>query len=416
MSIKTIKFFGKGRFFHLFIFAVLSVLLIQCKDNAFNAGTDSVGVVIDKVPGSAGNTIALSAEPIHGINIPGNWNGDLLVYAHGYVDPQKDIAIPSDSIEGVPVSSLIENFGMAYATTSYPHTGLNGTEAVADLINLVSEFVNSNGQPNHIYLAGVSEGGLVTAMAIEKHPEIFNAGIAACGPIGDFGKQLNYFGDFHVLFNYFFPEVQIGSPIGIKDQIIRKWQMGHLQKKVKRMINLKPDKALTLLKVAGIPIKDPKNMEEVETAILGILRYNVLATNDAIERLGGEPFENTPFDNSSRVYTGTGSSLEDVKLNRKVERFKADSGLLAVIDSDFSTTGKLLRPLITPHTIYDPIVPFWHEAIYQSKVNQQNSSPLYQNVPLDKFGHCNFSIQEITNILNLVTGSDLQKLASKTDE
>ena len=41
---------------------------------------------------------------------------------------------------------------------------------------------------------------------------MFSAGVAACGPIGDFPYQINYFGDARVTFNYFFPGVIPGDP------------------------------------------------------------------------------------------------------------------------------------------------------------------------------------------------------------
>jgi len=365
----------------------MPILLVQCDLFNFGGGKSSPPP---------------EPKPIHKISIPYNWNGDLLVYAHGFVEPRDDLAIPHDTIDGVALSSLVEKNGLAYATTSYPHTGLNGPEAVADLDSLVSQFENANGQPNHIYLAGVSEGGFITTMAIEQHPQIYDAGIAACGPIGNFEKQLNYFGNFHVLFHYFFPDVQIGSPIGVSDQTIEQWESGDLQDEIKSLIESHPDKARTLLKVANVPVKDLQDIEEVKTAILGILRHNVLSTNDAIRRLGGEPFQNTPFDNSSIKYTGTGSSSEDSKLNQNVERFQADPDLLAVINTNFHTTGQLSRPLIAPYTIYDPIVPEWQDSIYKSKADPRN---LFKEVPMDKFGHCKFTTQELTDILkNLITG------------
>ena len=64
-------------------------------------------------------------------------------------------------------------------------------------------------------MTGVSEGGLITALAIEQRPDVFDGGLSTCGPIGDFSQQINYFGDFRVLFDYFFPGVMPGSPISI---------------------------------------------------------------------------------------------------------------------------------------------------------------------------------------------------------
>ena len=37
------------------------------------------------------------------------------------------------------------------------------------------------------------------------------AALALCGPVGDFAGQIDYLGDFRVLFDYFFPGVIPGD-------------------------------------------------------------------------------------------------------------------------------------------------------------------------------------------------------------
>ena len=376
-----------------------SIFLVQCNDKMVNTDSAPNDLMVKQNPISD-NT--LLSEPTHDIQKPEAWNGDLVIYAHGYVDPQRPLALPNDEIEGVQVATLVKNYGFAYATTSYPHNGLNGPEAVGDILDLLQEFVVANGEPKHVYLIGVSEGGLITTLTIEQYPQYFTAGVAGCGPIGDFRKQINYFGDFHVLFRYFFPEIQVGNPRGVRDNIIKLWLRGQLRDKVKRMVALKTEKALTLLKVAGVPVENPNDVEELQTTIMDLLRYNVLATNDVIERLGGTPFANTPFDNLDRIYSGTGLDTEDARLNRKVERFDGDANLLAVLDAQFQTTGELARPLFTVHTINDQIIPFWHETLYQTKVINEGSSAFYQNIPVNRFGHCNFTLEEVNSIFQLL--------------
>lgn len=92
--------------------------------------------------------------------MPDPWDGNLVVYAHGYVNPQDPLAAPDDSIDGSSVADIVNSLGMAYATTSYPHNGLNGPEPVNDLISLVGEFEKDHPKPTHIYLVGVPEGHL----------------------------------------------------------------------------------------------------------------------------------------------------------------------------------------------------------------------------------------------------------------
>ena len=62
------------------------------------------------------------------------------------------------------------------------------------------------------FVTGVSEGGLVAAKSLEDDAA-FSGGVEVCGPIGSFQKQIDYFSDVRVLFDYFFPGVLItGTP------------------------------------------------------------------------------------------------------------------------------------------------------------------------------------------------------------
>jgi hypothetical protein len=77
---------------------------------------------------------------------PGNpaWNGDLLIFAHGYVSPTKPIGIPEDQLKLSDETSLpeaVNALGYAFATTSYSVNGLAIRQGVADLVDLVDIFV-----------------------------------------------------------------------------------------------------------------------------------------------------------------------------------------------------------------------------------------------------------------------------------
>ena len=114
-----------------------------------------------------------------------------------------------------------------------------------------------------------------------------------------------------------------------------------------------------------------------------MLAYNVLEANDAIAKLGGNP-----YDNHSRWYFGSG---EDLSLNLKVQRFTADATALQAIADGYQTTGKLNVPLVILHTTGDNVVPFWHEFMYLNKVSQQNSNENFIVLPVFRYGHCNFT-------------------------
>jgi alpha-beta hydrolase superfamily lysophospholipase len=119
---------------------------------------------------------------------------------------------------------------------------------------------------------------------------------------------------------------------------------------------------------------------------VGLLWYNVFGTDDARQRLGGQP-----YDNSDRVYTG---SSDDPALNAAVDRFHADAASQAGL-ARFATTGALSVPLVNLHTTGDPIVPIRQSELYENKVNQAGSASELTYVPVDRFGHCTFEQSEL---------------------
>ncbi len=319
----------------------------------------------------------------------GEWNGDLVVYAHGYVAYNEPIGIPEDqlSIPGqVSIPEIVNGLGFAFATTSYSVNGLAVRQGTADLVDLVQIFDATHGQPSHVYLVGASEGGLITALAIEQHSDVFDGGLSVCGPVGDFRWQINYWGDVRVLFDYFFPGVILGSPAAIPQEVIDGWDTIY-EPRAEAALRANPAGMQQLLDVAHVPAHPADTDENVE-ALLDVLWYNVFATNDGITKLGGQP-----FDNSRRYYRG---STDDQRLNLTVARFQAEPAAIQEIKAHYQTSGDLGGPLVTLHTLGDPIVPYWHQPLYRRKIEGQGGAALHTNIPiLRRYGHCNFSAPQV---------------------
>jgi pimeloyl-ACP methyl ester carboxylesterase len=341
---------------------------------------------------SSGEYTVGAYNPSYYICVPAEWNRDLVVFAHGYVAPGGTPAIVDYTLppDDTPVSAIVTGLGYAYATTSYSYNGLVIEQGVEDIKELISQFPAITGlTPVHVYLVGASEGGLVTALAMEKDP-MLSGGLAACGPVGDFRKQIDYFGDFLVLFNYFFPDVLpslsggvVPTPEHIPVELLSKWSA--IEDAVYVAISTRPSARKQLLKVSNAAA-DPSDPLSEET-ILGILWYNIFATNDAVEKLGGHP-----YDNSRRWYSG---SNNDLLLNWRISRFHADNTALINMKEGYTTSGNLQGPLVTMHTTGDPIVPYWHETIYNLKTLFAGSLLKHLNIPIVRYGHCNFNQDEL---------------------
>ena len=337
------------------------------------------------------------------------WNGDLLVYAHGYMAPNRPVGIPEEQMNlgGTYIPDAANFLGYAFATTSYSVTGMAFKQGLPDLVDLVHIFRTQHPTLKRVILVGVSEGGLITTLATEQYPAVFNGGLAACGPIGDFRRHVNYVADFRVVFDYFFPGLIPGSPVSVPDSLIANWTTSYYTNTVMPVINA-PSSAISvtqLLDVTGVPYI-PGDQANIDEGISQELWYNVLGTNDAVIKLGGQP-----FDNHDRVYTG---SLNDSALNAGAQRFTANPVALAEIEAYYQTAGRPLVPLVTLHTTKDQTVPYWHETLYRAKVVANNSTFRHDSIPIDRYGHCNFTLNEIIAALQLLQQRVTNPVSSPT--
>lgn len=315
-----------------------------------------------------------------------SYNGDMVLFAHGYVPlgaPTgtwlSQLALPN----GTSIPGLLNSQGFGFAASSFSTDGLAILQGIRDtkaLINVVSSHFSI---PVHKYfVTGASEGGLVAAKALELSPASYGGGLAVCGPLGSFQKQLNYFDDVRVLFDYFFPRVLPGTATDIPTDLIAGWTAIY-EPAVVKALNSNPLATLQLINTAQIEIGlNPGNAAD---AITSALWYNVFATGNAVIVLGGNPYDNT-----KTVYKG---SFNDTRLNMFVERAAASTTALNNLKS-YDTTGQLSRPLVTLHTLADPVVPYWQEPLYATKVQAQGSSSQLAQIPAPAYGHCNVTAAE----------------------
>jgi hypothetical protein len=319
----------------------------------------------------------------------GCYNGTMILFAHGYVPVgapstawQSQLFLP----DGTSLPALLNSQGFGFAASSFSKDGLAVLQGIQDTKALTSVIQGLQIPVSRYFVAGASEGGLVAAKSVESDAT-YSGGIAVCGPVGSFRKQLNYFGDVRVLFDYFFPSVlSTGTPgesaISIPPALIANWTTVY-EPAVRKAVNSNFLATLQLVLAAKIPIG--LNFNNAADAIVSALWYNVFATTDAQITLGGNP-----FDNIGTFYTG---SFRDSRLNAKVARFAAAPAAISSLQA-YETSGLLPDPLVTLHTLADPVVPFWQETLYSAKVRSAGSSAELVQIPALSYGHCNVNATE----------------------
>jgi hypothetical protein len=318
------------------------------------------------------------------ICFPPDWNGDAVIWAHGYRSPYDPVAIPDDEIGGQSVQNIVLGLRYAYATTSFRRNGLVAVDAATDLAQ-VSDALGAAaaGSLRFTFVVGASAGGHATALALEGASPHFSGGLVACAPAGWFRGQINYFGDARALFDYFFPGVLPGEATSIPAAVISNWNSVY-EPAVRAALVASPSKTAQLIATGGIAV-DPTDPSSAIESIVDAIWYNVFATNDARSQLGGNP-----FDNRLRWYSG---SSNDFRLNLQIRRYRADASALNAMNP-YETTGRLARPAQQLHTRYDPVIPYWQSQLYQTKAFLRSGIQLF-SATSENYGHCAFSTDEV---------------------
>ena len=311
------------------------------------------------------------------------WNSQLVVFAHGFVPPGEGPSFELPILDGIPLPVLVQSLGFAFATTTYRDDGLVILEGVEDIRQLLTAFKAAHPALTRTHVFGVSEGGLVATLLAERSPESVRSAVAACAPIGNFRLQVNYIGDFRVLFDYFFPGIIPGSAIHIPPPVIAQWESFYVPY-IAEALQADPERALELMRVSKAAF-DPSNLATVITTTINVLRYNILGANDAAQKLGGNP-----FGNRQTLYVG---SSNDLRLNLLVHRFVASPLALQEMQL-YETSGDLSVPLVTLHTTADELVPFGHELLYIPKLDLVERGR-FVPLPVQRYGHCNFTTNEL---------------------
>jgi pimeloyl-ACP methyl ester carboxylesterase len=343
------------------------------------------------------------------------WKGDLVVFVPGYTNPASTPSTPTGDIGGLSAADVVTSLGFGWAATGFRENGLlvPQTWIAQDLLALVQAaktyFSARTGRSTgRVYLTGGSQGGLITTLGVERYPQVFNGGgLAACGPIGSYRRQLQYVGDFRTVFDFYFDPVIAGWPVWTQSDLDNGaidpafWTPAN-RAVVASAIQAHPARTANLLRVTRAPI-DPANPgPTTRLTVNDLLRYTFVGTLDAIAKLQGLAYGNVGV-----VYSG---SSNDAALNARIQRFTFDASAAAL--GMLETTGRLARPLVTIHTTGDHIVPEWHEPLYRNKTSRSLSSWLrHTRLTVSRYGHCTFTAGEVLGAFALLvlkaTGQNL---------
>jgi pimeloyl-ACP methyl ester carboxylesterase len=324
--------------------------------------------------------------------VPDDWNGDLAVYAHGYLDAPLPLMIPFEQDQSGELRELLLADGYAVACSSYSKNGFAVLEGTIDTLCLNYYFHKAFGKPERTFLVGHSLGGLVCVRLAEALPGHYDGVLTISGMVGGSQVEVDYMTHVRILFEMQYPGLLPGSidhvPPGTD-------LMGEVIYPIISTLSTNGNGAFAVTQIDQAPLAWETG-EELVTSFVYALAFWYRGFDDMAERTGTTCF----FDNADTVYTSSSPYLpqEHVDLiNQYAPRFGSSRRADWYFRRNYEPTGRLRIPMLGIQNSRDPVVPASiHQARYAEKVARWRCSENLVQRTVDRFGHTeNFTADEV---------------------
>ena len=333
------------------------------------------------------------------IEVPDNWNGKLVVWAHGFRGTGFELTVDSH-----PLREVLIPLGYAWASSSYSRNDYDITTGVQDTHSLVQRFNGLVGNPSQVLLTGASMGGHITAVSIEQYPKTYDGALAICGALGDY-ELFDYFLDYNLAAQ----QLGTGSSTFPVDPPT---YVGATVPSIKANLESVPGGWPIFLNADG---NNFKNLVELRSGGVrpnfdeawffwntfpdfatgpGNFLFDLGITDGLVARTPG-----IAVDNEDTVYqfdSDPSLSAEEQALNDGIFRLAHDpegrhpDGLAQLP----AASGDIQVPVLTLHNLGDLFVPVHNEVIYAQRVASHGKSDLLVQRAVRGVLHCNFTPNE----------------------
>lgn len=320
------------------------------------------------------------ANALYRIDIPADWNGELVVLAHGFepVGVPRPSPLPADNATPMFLSGRY-----AVAQSGYATQGWAVHDAIADSERLRAHFVQRHGQPKRTWLVGLSMGGGIAIASLEQHAAHYDGALALCGANVPGDLLTNELFTSLAAFDALFPAGDGDGSRGLSDPASPLLDQGAVMERVSAALPSDPEAAKRLA----------ARLEASVDALPGTLGLHYLVFRDLVARGGG-----MPVDNRTVRYTGFGN---DQAFNAAVPRYTGDAKAMAYAAAAPALTGRPLKPLVLLDNADDPTIPPRFRPVYAQRAQGAEVPPL--TLPAAPGGHCDFSDEQIQEAFRVLT-------------
>ena len=346
------------------------------------------------------------------IEVPDNWNGSLVVWAHGFRGTGLELTVDKHPLREVLIPS-----GYAWAASSYDRNDYDIASGVKSTHTLIKRFRGIAGKPSQVIMSGASMGGHITGVLIEQYPNLFDGALPICGVMADY-DLFDYFLDFNLAAQ----QIGVGSSAFPVDPVT---YLFTTVPTIKSNLELFPNGWPVALNTDGNKFKnlveiasggDRPNFDEAwffwnsfpdNGSGPGNFLFDLGLGDGSLPRAPGSAVDN--IDTVYQFDADPALTPEEQALNDEIFRVARDpqtrrkQGLAQVP----TITGEIAMPVLTLHNLGDLFVPVLNQVEYAKRVLAEGSSDLLVQRAIRGVGHCGFTPNELaTAFFDLVNWVD----------
>jgi pimeloyl-ACP methyl ester carboxylesterase len=329
---------------------------------------------------------------LYRIEIPEQWNGELVLFAHGFVT-NTGPAGSTLRVSNHPFREHLVAQGFAWAASSYRCNGYVPGQGLVDTMALSDLFTQFNGgrAPQRTYLTGESMGGHVTLLGLQEFPTAFAGGLAMC-PAGP------------ELFDYYAAmsaAAEVVTGLRFHAETIQQDAM-----KIAELLGKPPDYTAKGRQLASIQVQVSGGPRPFAADGLASRFLANIATSPAA-LVGSTTPTNRAIDTAHITYSiGDGLGLTADAINARARRKVGDPEVRSPsgpYEEIVPFDGRIDRPLLTMHGTGDLYVPiFLQQTLKRAVAGAGNERLLVQRVY--RIGaHCQFSQPEMIKAFDDLT-------------
>jgi pimeloyl-ACP methyl ester carboxylesterase len=310
------------------------------------------------------------------VNVPPDWNGGLVMFAHGY----EGEGAGRGTVRSSPLDAHLTQRGYAWAASGYRAWGYRPDWFLLDLLTLRAHFINRFGQPRWTIIHGQSMGGHVGIAALELHPEVYQGALIECGVIDGVGL-VDWLYAYTAAAQYFSGLPLLDTPRPEFDKLVyTQWlaamgEPGHYTDLGRRF-----DSVIKYLAGGDVPLRRE-----------GLAQRYVLDLHPRDPGPGhAQEFARHADTRHIQYDIDPGLGIDAATLNREIPRIVPEPGArLSETNPVFAElTGNIRAPVMSLHETADFRVPFRLEQDYRRRADQAGTSHLLVQRAVRWPGHC----------------------------